>query len=57
VLGHLTRDAWPLAPAAAHDTQVLPALFEKAAERVGYGVSTYHDPTQAPALLAREVVL
>ena len=50
-------DTWVLAPAATHDSQVLPALLEQARDQVVYGDGAYHNPTAAPALAARDVVV
>jgi hypothetical protein len=51
------RDAWLLAPAAMHDRQVMPALFDQARHRVGIGDGAVHNPTQAPVLAMRNVVV
>jgi hypothetical protein len=50
-------DEWLLAPAAVHDSQVMPALFDQATNRVGSGDGAFHNPTQAPAMAARNVVV
>lgn len=50
-------DEWLLAPAAVHDSQVMPALFDHARDRVGIGDGAFHNPTQAPVLAARNVVV
>jgi hypothetical protein len=50
-------DEWLLAPAAVHDSQVMPALFDQASDRTGFGDGAFHNPTQAPVLAARDVVV
>lgn len=54
---HGVVDAWVLAPAAIHDSQVLPALVEDATCQVLLGDGAYHNPTAAPVLAARQVVV
>jgi hypothetical protein len=57
VTPHGVLDEWLLAPAAVHDSQVMPALFDQARDRVGIGDGAFHNPAQAPVLTARNVVV
>lgn len=50
-------DTWVLAPAAIHDSQVLPAVLEDATQRVVLGDGAYHNPAAAPVLAARQVIV
>jgi hypothetical protein len=50
-------DEWLLAPAAVHDSQVMPALFDQASDRIGIADGAFHNPTQAPVLAERNVVV
>ena len=48
---------WCLAPAAVHDSQVMPVLLEDQAGRVVLGDGAYHNPTVEPVLEAHDVVV
>lgn len=50
-------DEWLLAPAGVHDSQVMPVLVDQATDRTILGDGAYHNPTQAPVLAARDVVV
>lgn len=50
-------DEWCLAPAAVHDSQVLPGLLEDQANRVVLGDGAYHNPTAQPVLEAHDVIV
>jgi hypothetical protein len=52
------RDAWLPAPAAVHDSQVMPALVRPGTrDRVDIGDGVVHNPTQALMLATRNVVV
>lgn len=50
-------DTWLLAPAAIHDSQVMPAVLDTATQQVVLGDGAYHNPAAAPVLAARQVVV
>jgi len=50
-------DQWLLAPAAMHDSQVMPSLFDQVRDHVGIGDDVVHNSTQAPVLAMRSVVV
>lgn len=50
-------DDWLLAPAAPHDSQVMPAFFEDRGECVVLGDGAFHNPVAEPVLQARGVVI
>jgi Transposase DDE domain len=50
-------DDWLLAPAAHHDSQVMPALFEDSSDCVGLGDGAFHNPAVDPVLRERNVII
>jgi hypothetical protein len=43
-------DQWLLAPAAPHDSKVMPAVFEGAHDLIVFGDGAFHDPTEMDRL-------
>jgi hypothetical protein len=48
-------DQWCLAPAAVHDSQVMPVLLDDQADQVVLGDGAYHNPTAEPVLAAHDI--